>query len=91
MKHGTMTCIPLRLGKAAPQGLPVLYVIVWAASSEMVIAVLMSPSVLAIVGIVCVRGRVLPICYQMLICKKNNATSTTLGEFIFFNSSLHPH
>lgn len=25
MKHGTMTCMPLRLGKVAPQGLPVLY------------------------------------------------------------------
>lgn len=25
MKHGTMTCMPLRLGEVAPQGLSVLY------------------------------------------------------------------
>lgn len=46
----------------------------------------MSARVFAIAGIVCEPVRELPVCYQMLICDKTDATSAKLGELFSLNA-----
>lgn len=84
MKHDTVTCMPLSLCVVAPQGLPALYEEYLGrtpASYHMVIAVLISNTVAAITGILCVRLCVLPICYQMFIIKTNETFARQGGIF----------